>query len=438
LPDAEARKTKGRTYTFLRNVCGKGCAPAPCPKGFRAPENHDEEPSCSCDHDEGLSRPCDHDQPCAGWMAGTVPPVPSRGCLVASYHLSAAPIKRSAGRSVVAAAAYRAADVLHDGYELHDYRRKSGVFETAILGPDNAPEWAFDRERLWNAVEGAEKRGDAQLAREVRLALPCELTDEQRADLVFNYCRDVFVKDGMIADVSIHRPDRHGDQRNHHAHVLLTMREIDGDGFAATKQRAWNRKEALQEWREKWEVYSNRALEAAGSENRVDHRSFRDRGLEYEGTVHLGPKQSGMERRGVPSQAGDYNRHVEEYNALLKERAALEAATKKETVRISSPPTTPEDAKERLQDDKPLYAAGVQAAARLENDLPADRMTWGGRMVLFVARKAKSIFDRIADKALRLRNLDPERRKRQQPTGHDRRWQEHARQQAEKNKGRDI
>ena len=436
-----------------------GCAPAPCLKGLRAPENPDrgrrptpldpfptlrgldaDRAFAPCTTTRGFHAPATQTNPARVGCRERLRPFNRRGCLVASYHLSAAPIKRSAGRSVVAAAAYRAGESLHDGYELHDYTRRSGVLETAIIGPDNAPEWAFDRERLWNTVEGVEKRGDAQLAREVRLALPCELTDEQRADLVFAYCRDTFVKDGMMADIAIHRPDRHGDQRNHHAHVLLTMREIDGDGFAATKQRAWNRKEALQEWREQWEVYSNRALEAAGSENRIDHRSFKDRGLDLQGTVHLGPKQSGMERRGIASATGDYNRHVEQYNAMLNERAGLEAATKTEAERVSSPPASPEDARERLQEDKPVYHAGIRAAAKLEKDFPADRTGWAERMLHYVARTAKSVFDRIAEKALELSRLNPDKRKRQQPTANDRRWQsqEQARKQAERNKGRDL
>ena len=392
--------------------------------------------------DEGRPCPIDPGQPCAGWMPETDARFIAEGCLMASYHLSAAPIKRSAGRSVVAAAAYRAGELLHDGFESHDYTRRSGVPETAIIGPDKMPDWAHDRERLWNAVELVEKRGDAQLAREVRLALPCELTDEQRADLVFNFCRDTFVKEGMIADIAIHRPDRHGDQRNHHAHVLLTMREISADGFSPTKQRAWNRKEALQEWRERWASYANAALEAAGSESRIDHRSFKDQGLDLQGTVHLGPKQSGMERKGIASATGDYNRHVEQYNALMEARAGLKAATEKEIERVSSPPATPEDARERLQDDRRVYGAGFRAAQRMEKALPADRMKWGQRMLLYVARSAKNLFDRFADRALALarsRNPSPERRKRQQPTAHDQRWQgqEHTR-RTERNRGMEL
>jgi ATP-dependent exoDNAse (exonuclease V) alpha subunit len=362
---------------------------------------------------------------------------------MAVYHLSAMPVKRSAGRSVVAAAAYRSATELYDELtgQTHDYQRKRGVIEAAIIAPDDAPEWVHDRAQLWNEVEATEKRVDAQLAREVRLALPYELTDEQRADLVFNFCRDVFVNDGMIADVSIHRPDRHGDQRNHHAHVLLTMRPLDGDSFAATKERAWNRKDTLQTWREKWEDYQNDALEAAGHDSRVDHRSYQEMGVDQEGTIHLGPKQSGMERKGKQTPAGDHNRHVQDYNRRLAELAAVDSAIVQEETRLSSPATSPQDALARLQQDKQLYETGLQIAARLEKALPADRMGWGERMLLYVARTAKGMFDSIAEKAYQLAGLrDPERRKRQQPTTNDRRWQneQHARRQAEKNRGLEI
>ena len=200
---------------------------------------------------------------------------------MAIFHLSATPVQRSRGHSAVAAAAYRAGDKLYDSRtgELYDYGRKQGVLESAIIAPDNAPEWVNEREELWNRAELAEKRKDAQPAREVRLALPSELTDEQRADLVFDYCRDAFVSNGMIADISIHRPDSHGDDRNHHAHILLTMREIEGEEFSAKKQRAWNSDEMLQGWREQWAEYQNNALEAAGIDTRVDHRSLSEQGI---------------------------------------------------------------------------------------------------------------------------------------------------------------
>jgi ATP-dependent exoDNAse (exonuclease V) alpha subunit len=348
---------------------------------------------------------------------------------MASYHFSATPIKRSAGRSVVAAAAYRAAEKLIEQRtgETHDYTRKRGVEASVILAPEGAPAWVYDRQELWNQAEAVERQHNGQPAREIRLALPSELTDEQRAELVFNFSRDVFVKSGMIADISIHRPDRNGDQRNHHAHILLTMRELDGDKFAVTKQRAWNSKELLSDWREQWAEYQNRALEEAGHDARVDHRSYEERGIAKEPTTHLGPAANEMERRGEGSERGELNRETERRNRekedQRRELAALDAAIEQEAERITSPARDPQDALERLQDDKRVHFEGIWAAERMEEARP-DRMRWHERVLLFVARSARSMLDTIAEKARTLgrsRSKSQERRRRQEPTPHDRR-----------------
>ena len=233
---------------------------------------------------------------------------------MAIYHLSAKPVQRSNGESAVAGAAYRAGEKLHDARrdKTEDYRRKRGVVVAKIIAPENAPEWVYDREQLWNRAELMEKRWDAQPAREIRLALPHELDAEQRADLVFSFARDAFVKNGMVADIGIHLPDRHGDERNHHAHILLTMRELDGDGFSRKKQREWNKSELLEGWREQWEIYQNRALEEAGSDARVDHRTLEAQGIDREPTKHLGKDATALERRGEKSELGDINREITE------------------------------------------------------------------------------------------------------------------------------
>jgi ATP-dependent exoDNAse (exonuclease V) alpha subunit len=152
---------------------------------------------------------------------------------MAIYRLSADIVRRSVGRTVTAAAAYRAGELIVDDRTglVFDYRRRRGVLDAAILAPENAPAWILDRARLWNAVERAEKRKDAQLAREIELALPHELTPAARRELVHGFVRAVFVAAGMVGDIAIHAPGGAGDARNVHAHVLLTMRAIAGDGF---------------------------------------------------------------------------------------------------------------------------------------------------------------------------------------------------------------
>lgn len=228
---------------------------------------------------------------------------------MAIYRLSAGVMKRSAGQSAVACAAYRAADRLDDARtgQVHNYTRRHGVLHAEILAPENAPDWMRDRAQLWNAVEKAEKRKDAQLAREVQLALPHELTHEQRVDLVRSFVIEEFVKKGMIADLAIHKPDRQGDQRNEHAHVMLTMRELAGDGFGK-KERSWNETEQLHAWRESWAKHVNRGLEVHGHEARVDHRSYAAQGVEIQPEPKLGPIVTEMERRGVRTDRGDERR----------------------------------------------------------------------------------------------------------------------------------
>ena len=209
---------------------------------------------------------------------------------MAIYHLRATMISRSQGRSATAAAAYRVAERIEDRRTglTFDYAARGGVDHTEILAPDHAPDWVRDRSELWNRVEESETRKNSQVAREVRVALPDELTHAQRVALVRDYAQAQFVDRGMVADIALHAPGREGDERNHHAHILLTTREIDAEGSVpgggfTTKNRDWNKVEVLEGWREAWARDSNAALERAGLEDRVDHRTLvaqRDEALE--------------------------------------------------------------------------------------------------------------------------------------------------------------
>ena len=203
---------------------------------------------------------------------------------MAIYHLRATMISRSQGRSATAAIAYRVAERIDDRRTglTFDYAARSGVDHTEILAPDHAPDWVRDRSELWNRVEESETRKNSQVAREVRVALPDELTHAQRVALVRDYAQAQFVDRGMVADIALHAPGREGDERNHHAHILLTTREIGPEDFT-TKNRDWNKVEVLESWREAWARDSNAALERAGIEDRVDHRTLvaqRDEALE--------------------------------------------------------------------------------------------------------------------------------------------------------------
>lgn len=209
---------------------------------------------------------------------------------------------------MVAMAAYRAGVLLKDerrGVEA-DYRRRRGVVHAEIMAPDGAAEWLYDRETLWNAVERMEQRRDAQLAREINMALPHELSDEERLELVCEFVRDEFVALGMVADFAIHAPvpEKGDDPRNYHVHVLLTMRQADGGGLRRVKTRAWNSDSMLIAWRRSWADHQNRKLGRAGHPAHVDHRTLaarradatrsRDRRLvaqlSRKPEIHVGPK----------------------------------------------------------------------------------------------------------------------------------------------------
>lgn len=230
---------------------------------------------------------------------------------MAMYRLSASVLSRSQGRSSVAAAAYRAGEKLanvRDGME-HDYSKRTGVASSEILLPAGAPAAFGDREVLWNAVEAVEKRRDAQVAREVQLALPHELDTAARAALVRGFVQAQFVDRGMIADVAIHTPGEKGDTRNHHAHVLLTTRAVSPDGFEG-KNRDWNAKDLLVSWREDWADEVNHALERYDISERVDHRSLEDQRAD-----HLDRSQEALDA-GAIERASE---HTVEAEALDRE-----------------------------------------------------------------------------------------------------------------------
>lgn len=195
---------------------------------------------------------------------------------MAIFYMNVQIIGRSAGRTATGAAAYRAASRIVDERtgQIFDYTRRRGEIETAIYAPLTPPSWAQDRAQLWNAVEKAERRADAQVAREIVVAFPRELSKEQQRELIAGYVQEEFVARGMVADVAIHR-----NLGNPHAHIMLAMREMGPDRLSSKKNRDWNKPGLLEQWRERWESHANRALEQAGRTKRIDHRSLANKAL---------------------------------------------------------------------------------------------------------------------------------------------------------------
>ena len=250
---------------------------------------------------------------------------------MAIYHFTAKVIKRSHGRSAVAAAAYRAGERLVDEERerTFDYTYKSEVIHSEIILPEPAPRWMRDRQKLWNAVEAREQRQDAQVAREVEFALPQELNQADAIGLARDYVRAEFVERGMVADLNIHwEPD------NPHAHVMLTMREITEEGSFGRKVREWNQLGLLREWRQHWADRANERLHERGFDLRIDHRSYRDQGVEFEPTSHLGRAVDEMRQRGEYAERARELEEVRERNAQkieLRPELVLEHLTRRQS-----------------------------------------------------------------------------------------------------------
>lgn len=262
---------------------------------------------------------------------------------MAIYHFSIKIITRSKGSSSVASAAYRSAEKIKDERTgiIHDYTRKSGVEYSAILTPDNVPEWTGDRAKLWNEVEKIEKSKNSQVAREINVALPRELYLEKQIKLIREFVQDNFVCNGMVADISIHD----NKKGNPHAHIMLTVRPFDDAGEWSPKCKkeyildeegekiklksgeyksrkidivTWNKKENIERWREQWAIYVNKSLKKNGFSERVDHRSLKEQGVKRIAQIHVGPNANAMEKRGLKSYRGTLNNEIKEHNARLE------------------------------------------------------------------------------------------------------------------------
>jgi len=223
----------------------------------------------------------------------------------------------SSNNKVVRSAAYRSGSILTDAStgNKYNYSRKREVVYSEIRGPEKLPARFKNREELWSDVEKIEKRCDAQLFREIEVALPIELTRVQMVELIRIYVDEYAVKYGMIADFSIH-DDGNG---NPHCHIMLTMRDIEGDGFGK-KNRDWNDKKFLERWRKGWEKEANKALKSAGFDVRIDSRSYADQGIDKLPTIHEGREGVRGDRKAQVERRREHNRNVREYNLIRSEK----------------------------------------------------------------------------------------------------------------------
>ena len=254
---------------------------------------------------------------------------------MAIYHLSMKPVSRASGRSAVASMAYRAGEKLtneRDGIT-HDYTAKQGVEHAEIVLPEGVnAEWAKDRSALWNAAEFAEKRKDARVAREFEIALPHELSAEQRLEATREFAQELANRYGAAVDFAIHSPHDASDVRNHHAHVMMTTRQVGESGLGEKtyleRENKWllahdlpTTDMQLRDLRQRWEGIANERLAMAGLDIRIDHRSHMERGLEIAPTEHMGVHASQMERRGLDVSRSRLDEDAARRNAeLIREK----------------------------------------------------------------------------------------------------------------------
>lgn len=260
---------------------------------------------------------------------------------MAIYHLSMKPVSRAKGRSAVASMAYRAGEKLtneRDGIT-HDYTAKQGVEHAEIVLPEpgagsigvNA-DWARDRSDLWNAAEFTEKRKDARVAREFEIALPHELSAEERLEATREFAQELADRYGAAVDFAIHAPHEASDVRNHHAHILMTTRQVTEDGLGEKtyleRENKWllahdlpTTDMQLRDLRQRWEGIANERLAMAGLDIRIDHRSHMERGLEIAPTEHMGVHATQMDRRGLDVSRARLDEDAARRNAeLIREK----------------------------------------------------------------------------------------------------------------------
>ncbi|SOC48246.1 Ti-type conjugative transfer relaxase TraA [Rhizobium subbaraonis] len=254
---------------------------------------------------------------------------------MAIYHLSMKPVSRASGRSAVASMAYRAGEKLtneRDGIT-HDYTAKQGVEHAEIVLPEGVfADWARDRSDLWNAAEFVEKRKDARVAREFEIALPHELSAEERLEATREFAQELADRYGAAVDFAIHAPHDASDVRNHHAHVMMTTRQVTEDGLGdktyLERENKWllsndlpTTDMQLLDIRQRWEGIANERLAMAGLDIRIDHRSHMERGLEIAPTEHMGVHATQMERRGLDVSRARLDEEAARRNAeLIREK----------------------------------------------------------------------------------------------------------------------
>ncbi len=266
---------------------------------------------------------------------------------IKSLHTRVDIVSRLKGHSVLSKAAYNARDKLKDEYygKTHDYSKKDDLAFSKIFLPEHIPKEFSDREYLWNEVEKIEKSKNSQLARNLLFELPRELSEKDRINLISEFIEENFTSKGMIADCNIHNPLASDNEEQPHAHILLTLREIDEKGNWKAKSRKeyildengekiklksgnyksrkvnlndWNNPDKAKEWRENFSKKANEYLERNNIQKRIDPRTFEEQGREELPQIHLGTASYQMEKKGIKTERGNQNRKIIAFNLEFK------------------------------------------------------------------------------------------------------------------------
>lgn len=245
---------------------------------------------------------------------------------MAIYHLSMKTVARSKGQSATASAAYRAAEKIEDKRtgEIFDYTKKKGVIETALILPKNAQK--MNRSELWNSAEAAENRKNSTIGREYEIALPAELTAAERSSLTKEFASWIVETYGVAADIAIHEPNRKGDEKNYHAHILTTTRTIGREGLGEKTRQLDDRKTGeVEKIREKWEQLCNHELSIKG-EKEISRATLKAQGVDRQPQIHVGAAATAMERSGKTSLRYRRNQAIKDLPAYKAQLAELQKA----------------------------------------------------------------------------------------------------------------
>lgn len=275
----------------------------------------------------------------------------------AAYQSGNSLTQKGNGQSVIATAAYHSGEVLYDAKneKTFDYRykRTEDLIHTEIIAPADAPEWAKDRGKLWHQVQAREQGKNFRLARTIIAGLPRELSHEQNLALVRGFVQENFTSKKLVADFAIHESEAADGYKNPHVHIMFTVRGVNQDGFLKAKERSLDRKNTLHGWRDAWEKHTNKQLELAGRPERVSLKSYEEQGKNKIPQIHIGVEANLLEKQGIETKRGNYNRKVRRDNIITQvlewKAVELDQDNQRESLDVEGPAPENQPAKGQIQ-----------------------------------------------------------------------------------------